>query len=122
MTASSFFISTPVLRTSVRQMGAALVGFAFLLSASVQAQTGSYPQKPIKLIVPLAAGSAVDNAARIVMALTGRAASIPVRLNALRRKWLDKSWQMGFIMVRKKCSFRTNNKSKMMQYMTIESC
>ena len=30
------------------------------------AQTG-YPNKPIKLIVPLAAGSAVDNAARIVM-------------------------------------------------------
>jgi tripartite-type tricarboxylate transporter receptor subunit TctC len=27
----------------------------------------SYPQKPIRLIVPLAAGSAVDNAARIVM-------------------------------------------------------
>ena len=67
MTATSFFISTPVLRTSVRQMGAALVGIAFLLSVSVQAQTGSYPQKPIKLIVPLAAGSAVDNAARIVM-------------------------------------------------------
>lgn len=29
------------------------------------AQT-AYPNKPIKLIVPLAAGSAVDNAARIV--------------------------------------------------------
>jgi tripartite-type tricarboxylate transporter receptor subunit TctC len=67
MTATSFFNSTPVLRASVRQMGVALVGIAFLLSASVQAQTGSYPQKPIKLIVPLAAGSAVDNAARIVM-------------------------------------------------------
>ncbi|MEY2947439.1 MAG: hypothetical protein RL084_836 [Pseudomonadota bacterium] len=67
MTPSSFFISAPLLRTSARQLGAALVGIACLLSASVQAQTGNYPQKPIKLIVPLAAGSAVDNAARIVM-------------------------------------------------------
>jgi tripartite-type tricarboxylate transporter receptor subunit TctC len=67
MTASSFFISAPLLRTSARQLGAALVGIACLLSASVNAQTGGYPQKPIKLIVPLAAGSAVDNAARIVM-------------------------------------------------------
>lgn len=67
MTASSFFVSAPLLRTSARQLGAALVGIACLLSASVQAQSGGYPQKPIKLIVPLAAGSAVDNAARIVM-------------------------------------------------------
>ena len=67
MTPSSFFISAPLLRTSKRQLGAALVGIACLLSASVQAQTGNYPQKSIKLIVPLAAGSAVDNAARIVM-------------------------------------------------------
>ncbi len=35
-------------------------------SATAAAQAG-YPNKPIKLIVPLAAGSAVDNAARIVM-------------------------------------------------------
>ena len=67
MTASSFFVSAPLLRTSGRQLGVALVGLACLLSASVQAQSGGYPQKPIKLIVPLAAGSAVDNAARIVM-------------------------------------------------------
>ena len=67
MIATSFFISAPLLRTSARQLGVALVGIACLLSASVHAQTGGYPQKPIKLIVPLAAGSAVDNAARIVM-------------------------------------------------------
>jgi len=67
MTASSFFVSAPLLRTSARQLGAAMVCIACLLSASVHAQTGGYPQKPIKLIVPLAAGSAVDNAARIVM-------------------------------------------------------
>jgi tripartite-type tricarboxylate transporter receptor subunit TctC len=67
MTPSSFFISAPLLRNSARQLGAALVSIACLLSASVQAQTGNYPQKPIKLIVPLATGSAVDNAARIVM-------------------------------------------------------
>ena len=39
---------------------------ALLLSFAVSAQS-TYPNKPIKLIVPLAAGSAVDNAARIVM-------------------------------------------------------
>jgi tripartite-type tricarboxylate transporter receptor subunit TctC len=36
-----------------------------LFAAPAQAQT-PYPNRPIKLIVPLAAGSAVDNAARIV--------------------------------------------------------
>jgi tripartite-type tricarboxylate transporter receptor subunit TctC len=34
-------------------------------AASVQAQ-GTYPNKPIRMIIPLAAGSAVDNAARVV--------------------------------------------------------
>jgi tripartite-type tricarboxylate transporter receptor subunit TctC len=32
----------------------------------VQAQTGNWPNKPIRMIVPLAAGSAVDAAARVV--------------------------------------------------------
>jgi len=42
--------------------------FALLtLTASLaQAQTAPWPAKPIRIIVPLAAGSAVDNAARIV--------------------------------------------------------
>ncbi len=34
-------------------------------SVSVQAQ-GTYPNKPIRMIIPLAAGSAVDNAARVL--------------------------------------------------------
>ena len=34
-------------------------------AVSVQAQ-GSYPNKPIRMIIPLAAGSAVDNAARVL--------------------------------------------------------
>ena len=37
------------------------------LTGTTQVWAQSYPQKPIRLIVPLAAGSAVDNAARIVM-------------------------------------------------------
>lgn len=44
-----------------------LIGFACAAGLPAFAQFNSYPQKPIKLIVPLAAGSAVDNAARIVM-------------------------------------------------------
>ncbi len=40
---------------------------ACLAAASLaQAQTAPWPAKPIRIIVPLAAGSAVDNAARIV--------------------------------------------------------
>jgi tripartite-type tricarboxylate transporter receptor subunit TctC len=35
-------------------------------TVGAQAQTGAYPNKPIKMIVPLAAGSAVDNAARVL--------------------------------------------------------
>ena len=38
-----------------------------LLFSSVAFAQPAYPNKPIKLIVPLAAGSAVDNAARIVV-------------------------------------------------------
>ncbi|MEN9995528.1 MAG: hypothetical protein RL462_304 [Pseudomonadota bacterium] len=43
------------------------LAFASAMVLPVMAQTNVYPNKPIKLIVPLAAGSAVDNAARIVM-------------------------------------------------------
>jgi tripartite-type tricarboxylate transporter receptor subunit TctC len=43
------------------------LGFASAMGLPAMAQTNAYPNKPIKLIVPLAAGSAVDNAARIVM-------------------------------------------------------
>ena len=38
---------------------------AFATITHAQTQPG-YPKKPIRLIIPLAAGSAVDNAARIV--------------------------------------------------------
>jgi tripartite-type tricarboxylate transporter receptor subunit TctC len=41
--------------------GTALMAFAI----SAQAQ-GTFPNKPIKMIIPLAAGSAVDNAARVL--------------------------------------------------------
>ena len=41
------------------------LALALVLCASAHAQSG-YPSKPIRMIVPLAAGSAVDNAARIV--------------------------------------------------------
>jgi tripartite-type tricarboxylate transporter receptor subunit TctC len=41
--------------------------FACLFACTAFAQ-GAYPNKPIKMIIPLAAGSAVDNAARILTA------------------------------------------------------
>ena len=44
-----------------------------LFATSSLAQTGAaYPNKPIRMIVPLAAGSAVDNAARIVAQKMGQ--------------------------------------------------
>ncbi|MDP3085423.1 MAG: tripartite tricarboxylate transporter substrate-binding protein [Rubrivivax sp.] len=42
-----------------------LVGAALAVPLALQAQ-GAYPNKPVRMIVPLAAGSAVDVAARIV--------------------------------------------------------
>ena len=41
-------------------------GALLAIVAGAQAQ-GAYPNKPIKMIIPLAAGSAVDNAARVLM-------------------------------------------------------
>ena len=43
-----------------------VLGLIFLLSFTASAQ--DYPNKPIRMIIPLAAASAVDNAARIVAA------------------------------------------------------
>ena len=42
------------------------LALAALLALPLAAQAQGYPNKPIKMIIPLAAGSAVDNAARVV--------------------------------------------------------
>ena len=47
-----------------------LVGLLLVAAAAAHhahAQTAAYPDKPIRVIIPLAAGSAVDNAARILL-------------------------------------------------------
>ncbi len=49
----------------------ALFSIAMLTAVASHAQS-SYPNKPIKMIVPLAAGSAVDNAARIIAVKMGQ--------------------------------------------------
>lgn len=54
-------------RVGLKYFSALLLGVSSLVTVPALAQSVGYPQKPIKLIVPLAAGSAVDNAARIVM-------------------------------------------------------
>jgi tripartite-type tricarboxylate transporter receptor subunit TctC len=51
--------------TTGRRLACLLTGLLFSGICLAQA-SGSYPNKPIRIIVPLAAGSAVDNAARIV--------------------------------------------------------
>ena len=46
---------------------AALCAFSlFALSIKVLYAQTAYPNKPIRMIIPLAAGSAVDNAARVL--------------------------------------------------------
>ncbi len=52
-------------RTALAFWSTATAGLALLLTSQVHAQ-GSYPNKPIRMIVPLAAGSAVDVAARLL--------------------------------------------------------
>jgi tripartite-type tricarboxylate transporter receptor subunit TctC len=49
----------------MRLLRSLVAAFALLASSSAGAQT-AYPERPIKMIVPLAAASAVDVAARIV--------------------------------------------------------
>ena len=50
----------------------AITCVALLTAASSSYAQSGYPNKPIKMIVPLAAGSAVDNAARIIAVKMGQ--------------------------------------------------
>src|SRR5436305_9824739 len=50
----------------MRLIHALLPALGLLVSSGVHAQPAAYPIRPIKMIVPLAAASAVDVAARIV--------------------------------------------------------
>ena len=52
--------------TPTRLPATLLAALALSLALPAGAQTGAYPNRPIRMIVPLAAGSAVDVAARIV--------------------------------------------------------
>jgi tripartite-type tricarboxylate transporter receptor subunit TctC len=61
--------SSRAVRQGLRSLCALLVVCLSLASLPAQAQgNANYPNKPIRLLVPLAAGSAVDNAARILAA------------------------------------------------------
>ena len=58
--------------TPRRNIGFFMLGLLCSGLALAQAGVGTYPNKPIRMIVPLAAGSAVDNAARIVAQKMGQ--------------------------------------------------
>ncbi len=61
--------------TQRRRIGFFILGLlcsGLATSQTAQTGTGNYPNKPIRMIVPLAAGSAVDNAARIVAQKMGQ--------------------------------------------------
>ncbi len=55
-----------------RTLGFFLLGLLGSGLAWAQTAAGAYPSKPIRMIVPLAAGSAVDNAARILAQKMGQ--------------------------------------------------
>ena len=55
-----------------RRFAVLLVGLLWSGFALSRAASGSHPSKPIRMIVPLAAGSAVDNAARILAQKMGQ--------------------------------------------------
>jgi tripartite-type tricarboxylate transporter receptor subunit TctC len=57
--------------TTRRSIGFFTLGLLCSCMAFAQG-SGAYPNKPIRMIVPLAAGSAVDNAARIVAQKMGQ--------------------------------------------------
>jgi tripartite-type tricarboxylate transporter receptor subunit TctC len=60
--------------TLARRCGAGLAGLIALgccASALAQATASAWPAKPVRVVVPLAAGSAVDNAARILLQKVG---------------------------------------------------
>src|SRR6266516_4821947 len=60
--------------TSAHRRHLAILLFGLLCGSAVLAQSppAGYPNKPIRMIVPLAAGSAVDNAARILAQKMGQ--------------------------------------------------
>ncbi|MEO6016986.1 MAG: tripartite tricarboxylate transporter substrate binding protein [Polaromonas sp.] len=58
--------------TPRRNIGFFMLGLLCSGLALAQTGAGNYPNKPIRMIVPLAAGSAVDNAARIVAQKMGQ--------------------------------------------------
>jgi tripartite-type tricarboxylate transporter receptor subunit TctC len=57
-------LNTPT--TCTRRLAIALAATASFLGAAPGFAQGGYPNKPIRMIVPLAAGSAVDVAARLL--------------------------------------------------------
>jgi tripartite-type tricarboxylate transporter receptor subunit TctC len=60
------------MRSTRRQLAILACAWLAVPPAFAQSGPGGYPNKPIRMIVPLAAGSAVDNAARIVAEKMGR--------------------------------------------------
>ena len=64
-------MNTPMKSLRWQAIGLLLAGLLGSVAALAQAPAG-YPNKPIRMIVPLAAGSAVDNAARIVAQKMGQ--------------------------------------------------
>jgi tripartite-type tricarboxylate transporter receptor subunit TctC len=61
------------LRRAVVAAAALVLGAGMLVQATPDAHAGTWPERPVRLVVPFAAGTQIDNAARLVGARLGDA-------------------------------------------------
>lgn len=65
-------------RRIVATLAGALLGASWLAAAAVGAHAATWPDRPVRLVVPFAAGSQIDNAARLIATRLGDALGQPV--------------------------------------------
>ena len=65
-------------RRIVATLAGAILGTTWLAGTAVGAPAATWPDRPVRLVVPFAAGSQIDNAARLIATRLGAALGQPV--------------------------------------------